>query len=206
MFIDLPPDQPPAIVLAQAYQDRPASAERAIGWCLITENNPYSWVRTDGIAVDFKGAAINYMGYYGNENGRKYRSEKEREALRQTGDNGKVTIIQTPQHGRLVNTYTYFPEADYFGKDKVVALVELTSGEKVTVVFFINMVHHGVQESQEAVREFCGSRGEFWKISLTPEPSAITHQSVIWQTNFITLQSHIHHDIVMAKRRWLLGF
>jgi hypothetical protein len=167
MFIDLPPDQPPVIILAQTRQDSSTNVERAIGRCLIEENHPYSWVQTNGTTVDFQGAAVNYMGYYDNENGTKYRSEAQSEALRQAGDNAKVTIIQAPQHGHLVDTYTYFPDVDYFGQDKVVALVELASGEKVTVMFFINMVRNGVQESEESIREFCGPNGVFWKISLT---------------------------------------
>jgi hypothetical protein len=175
MVIDLPPDQPPVIILAQTRQDSSPSAERAIGICRISENHPYSLARSEGIQLSFGAAAVGYMGYYDNGNGSKYRSEEQREALRQAGANAKVTIIHPPLHGKLINksevSFAYFPEADYFGQDKIVALVDLTSGEQITVVFFINMVHHGIQESQESIREFCGSKGEFWKISLSPDPT-----------------------------------
>jgi hypothetical protein len=174
MFIDLPPDQPPpVIILAQARQNRSTSAERAIGICRISENHPYSLVRSEGVPLSFGAAAVGYMGYYDNGNGSKYRSEEQREALRQAGNNAKVTIIHPPLHGRLISksevSFAYFPEADYFGQDKIVALVDLASGEQITVVYFINMVHHGIQESQESILEFCGSKGEFWKISLSPD-------------------------------------
>jgi hypothetical protein len=170
MFIDFPPDLPPVIMLTQARQNQTdASVPRAIGSCLITENNPGQLVvQLEGISFSPEAAAVNYMVYYANENGTKYRSEEQREALRQSAKNAKITIIQNPKHGRLIGTNTYIPDQGYYGQDKIVALVELTSGEQVTVVYFLHMVHHGIQDSQESIREFCGSKGDMWKISLTP--------------------------------------
>jgi hypothetical protein len=172
MFVDLPPDLPPAIMLTQAQQNQTdASVPRVLGRCLIRENNPGQLIQSEGMLLSFGAAAVNYLGYFEEDD--KYRSEEQLEVLRQGGENAKVTIIQTPEHGRLVGESNashayYIPDRGYYGHDKVVVLVELTSGEQVTVVYFIHMVHHGIQESEESILEFCGPRGGFWKISLLP--------------------------------------
>jgi hypothetical protein len=162
MYVDLPPDLPPVIILAKAQQDQTvANAPRAIGWCLIRENNPGQLY--DPIPISFAAAAANYMGLYEYEEGNNF-SEK----------NAKVTIIQLPQHGQMINIYEYIPAPGYYGLDKVIAQVELASGEKVTVAYFIHMVHLGIQESEESIREFCGPKGEYWKISLSESVDAVS--------------------------------
>jgi hypothetical protein len=181
MFVDLPPDLPPVIMLAQAQKNQTA-VPQAIGWCLITENNPGQLVQSEGIPAFFRGAARNYIAYFGD--GLEYHSEKQWEALRQAARNAKVTIIQPPEHGRLVHTETYIPDQGYYGQDKVVARVDFASGEQVTVVFFIHMVHHGIQESEESILEFCGPEGEMWKISALPEGTDLAN----WYQN-LSLQS-----------------
>jgi hypothetical protein len=158
MFIDLPAELPeqPAIILAQVKKNAP----HVLGRCVATPNGDATQMY--GITLSFGGAAAIYMGFYAHVEGEIYNER-----------NVKTTIITQPRHGRLVGTdayaMTYIPEDGYYGLDKIVARVELDSGEKVTVAYFIH-VDPGADDRPESIRRICGPKGEFWKISLASEP------------------------------------
>jgi hypothetical protein len=179
MFIDFPPNmsnETPVIVLAQSQQARQSSdTPRVLGTCRVTINNPEGEFG-GGIPLAFSGEAVNYLFDFGG--------------TRVNESNAKVTLLQGPEHGRLgyewKGALTYTPVTDYYGKDKIVALVDI-DGYQVTVVYFINVTRDGIQEDDESILKYCGPKGVRWKISLLPSQETDDFASWLRSTSLSTL-------------------
>lgn len=161
MFLDIPPDSPaqsPVVMVAEAKQvQKPVGLQRTLGICRPMEN-----IQDDPVfgkvTIDFSGAAVNYLFYYEEK---KNLSDVE----------AKVTLLQLPAHGRLIDGDTYVPDPGFHGQDNISALVEL-GGYQIKVVYFIKVVNEDqrVGDNEASIRKYCGSKGNMWKISLPTTP------------------------------------
>lgn len=164
MFVDLPPDSPtqaPIVVVADARQiQKPTSAIRTVGVCEPMANlpdDPYF----GRAPLDFVAVAVNYLFDY--------------EKLNFSNREAKVAILQSPTHGELTalvkGSAAYKPNLNFYGQDKIVALVEL-GGYQVKVVYFIKIQPKGsggvATDNEEVIKQLCGPKGRIWKISVTP--------------------------------------
>jgi hypothetical protein len=133
---DMPPQQAPTIVLAQAAKPSTKELYGTVGVCYLSpaaeqinperdkegyyDVNPRAYA--DNI-FSFKPLATPVFGY----------------------ETAEITVLQPPQHGTLSNdlspskgNISYYPNPGYEGKDKVVFLVNI-EGYKVKVVYFIKV-------------------------------------------------------------------
>ena len=177
MFVmDVPPDVPPEyapVVIAQASQAQKnnVKTDRTIGVCHLIESQMASRL-----------SAVNAISPLRAANG--YFSQFEQ---REVGLEGKVTVLQGPEHGELrlyesTQSGRYFPaDTNYVGLDRATFLVEI-GGFKVKVMYFFN-VKPGFPGGTEGYdpyedKKYC-PKGPAWKISLNendPNGSLITFQ------------------------------
>jgi hypothetical protein len=144
-------------VLVQASQSQQTKMqyERTIGVCHLV-NNPTNapkvpWAGSDGLSP-----VVAVGGYFSIiENNLDFKYE-----------GGRASILEYPKHGVLQATddesYYYFPDTGYLGKDHVTFLVEI-DGRKFKVIHYVQMM--------EIVPEYYGRNkllcpnGKVWKIS-----------------------------------------
>ena len=160
MFVlDVPPEVPPQetpVMVVESYVE--GDKHRTIGQCRVAENlthrskedlsNSISPVFSTGLY--FKWFEDIEVGFY----------------------EGKVTLLQAPQHGILEvkgkNSWTYIPDkVDYLGTDSATFMVEI-DGYTVELTYGIKAVDFigsGVQGATiHEYPENCPN-GEFWKVS-----------------------------------------
>lgn len=146
----------PVMVAQAASVGQGSSRERVLGVCQPVPNRSTDDV-TGEHGVFPVPAAVHYLWTYENKRG-----------INESG--AKVTILEGPQHGKMVDEgggdFQYLPNAGYFGKDRVVALVDI-AGYRVKVIFFLQAVNRGLGNYWE--QELCGKKGATWKISSAPE-------------------------------------
>lgn len=149
--------QPPVVMIAEAAQvQMPIGTQGTLGICRPMENVPNDPVLGKE-TIDFSAAAVNYLFYY------------EKQNISESG--AKVTLLQSPVHGQMVGgtkgVYSYKPNPDFHGQEKISALVEL-GGYQVKVVYFIMVVNEDqrVGDDEVSIKKYCGPKGDMWKISL----------------------------------------
>ncbi len=168
-MFDLPPDVPPptntSMLVAEAPNAKATTrtdtltASRTIGVCHLAAN-PVNRVFT---AVNTLNPAVAVWDYL-------ERTEKQKideaDYLK-----AKVTVLQGPGHGTFANegtTYTYQPDANFFGNDRATFLVEIGRW-KIKAHHYFNVLKEvpGGTEGFDPYddKRFC-PYGRDWKISL----------------------------------------
>jgi hypothetical protein len=168
MFVMDMPDVPPQyapVVIAQAPQAHPQAQpgsvkfNRTIGVCQLVSSSP-DWQMT---AVNGMSPLLAVSAYFENLE------------QKQVGLEGKVTLLQGPEHGELEDEgglyYSYHSKADYEGPDRATFLVEI-GGYKVKAEYYFKVAPKGVGGTEGydpyEDRKNC-PKGELWKISLNPD-------------------------------------
>ena len=159
--IDVPdlPQQYAPVIVAQTSQGRHATEiPRMTGVCQVVQNRTGTEIGGQNV-LSPAASAVNYFWDFEKQD------MKEREAA------AKVTLVQLPKHGRLVEdgkgVYVYRPDPGYYGKDKAIAQVEI-GGYQVKVVYFLQAVE--ADFGQDWIDMYCGPKGYQWKISLPTTP------------------------------------
>ncbi len=181
MFVpDMPnvPDQYLPVLVAEA---RPAattstSKEMTFGFCGLVPNISGQVV---GREHELNPASIAVADLWDfDEYFKQMPEDQRREALLALEKTAKVTILQQPKYGTLIDTAKpayqdtitglfYNPKSGYMGKDQVVFLVEM--GEyKIKLIYNIYPVD-GSPENPEAIKKMCGKRGQYYKIASASE-------------------------------------
>jgi hypothetical protein len=161
---DVPPQYAP-VVIAQAPQAQPPTQQdgvkidRTIGVCHLIQNPPIP-----------PGTAVNVISPLGSTSD--YFNKLEQ---RWVGLEGKVTVLQGPEHGALEDVgsgyFGYQPTPDYRGPDRATLLVDI-GGLKVKVMYFFKVEASawGGTEGYDPYedKDNC-PQGRMWKISLNPD-------------------------------------
>jgi hypothetical protein len=170
--LDVPPDAPSqaaSVLIAQvATSLAAADVDRVIGVCSLIE-----------VAIPDSAANViqPLIPAY------QYLTEVEHRTVTASAREARVTILQQPKHGRLVDlsnaenlaTYAYEAESAFTGSDTAVLLVE-RGGYRVKVVYSFNVMQvvPGGNEAWDPYEDprYCPN-GSMWKIALEGAASAL---------------------------------
>ncbi len=161
-MVDMPhvPPQYAQVMLVQASQSQQTKAkyDRTIGVCALV-NNPPNAPREPGVVGSVGLSPVVAVSNYfrGVENNLDFKYE-----------GGRASILENPKHGVLQATdgesYYYFPDTGYLGKDRVTFLVEI-GGRKFKAVHYLQMMAIAPPEYYYRDKRLCPTGG-YWKISL----------------------------------------
>lgn len=163
MDMYFPPDQastqPPMMIVAAANPTK----ERVIGVCQAVEGDQ----PVEGGGISFGGSAQQYLRLYEHKNPMDVDISRVQIKL--------LAVTQLPKHGRLEISKNdpyqgayYYPDAGYFGKDRIEATVAVGK-DVVRVVYNFVVQRKAVDNLQNTeYRKLC-PKGFTWKISGTSE-------------------------------------
>jgi hypothetical protein len=144
--LDVPnPPEYQSVAMTQTSQDHPADKlDRTVGVCQLVQNPADSGMQAGETSAENDIGPVGDLLNY-------FRSSESKSI--QFG--GEVKILQAPKYGQLQplekGSYTYIPNAGYFGTDKATFLVNI-SGMKVKMVYTIH-VEDAVDDSNRS--ELC---------------------------------------------------
>ena len=159
MDIYFPPDQAstqPSVMIVAAVNP---TKERVVGVCQVVEGDQ----PVEGGDITFGGSAQRYLRLFEHKNPMDIDISRVQIKL--------LEVTQLPKHGRLeitknnpYHTAVYYPDAGYYGKDRVEATVAVGK-DVVRVVYNFVVQRKAVDNLQNAEhRKFC-PKGFVWKIS-----------------------------------------
>lgn len=88
-------------------------------------------------------------------------------------ETSKISVLEAPKHGALSSDLSpgkiisYYPDAGYVGKDKVVLLVDI-EGYKVKVVYFFKVVSNYEAGHKGLFKNICPDETNWFQISTSP--------------------------------------
>lgn len=131
---DMPPQQAPIVMLAQAVQPSTKKLYGTVGVCSVspkTEQMDAEKIREGYYSLSTRAYAMNIFS-------------TEIDPVVLDYENAQVTVLQQPKHGTLSKDLspskdiTYYPDSRFIGNDKVIFLVNI-EGYKIKVVHSIKV-------------------------------------------------------------------
>jgi hypothetical protein len=168
LFMDMPnipPQQLPVIIEAKASQTNKDGNYGTIGVCIARPTREKMTPEKDrnGEYDIAPRAYANNIFYQGPGFPQSHDLDYE---------NAKITVFQSPKHGTLSKdlspgkTISYYPEAGYAGKDKIVLLVDI-EGYKIKLAYFIEMLSDYETGHKGLFKNICPEETNWFQISAT---------------------------------------
>jgi hypothetical protein len=209
VFFVAPDAAPQPVYQAEVVADAssasvPATAVRKMtyGVCDLSVANRGSTLRTVPNMMDFLSKDMQLMLSLPSG---AHLSQEAVDWLEQA-DSFAKTVLLAPKHGELVNLENdpyiqYLPEKGYIGKDRIDLLVEgeddLGRPIAMTIRYYINVLPRkeidrvivDEQTYSKAIKKYCGTSKQAWRISYSVPSSDVAEKSVV-RSYIITFPSH----------------
>lgn len=164
---DIPPQQVPIIMLAQAAQPNIKELYGTVGVCSVSpkvEQMDAEKIKEGYFSLSTRVYASNLFAI------KPLDPELDPRMVAMDYENADVTVLLQPKHGTLSKDLSpgkdisYYPDSGYIGNDKVIFLVDI-EGYKIQVVHLIKVVDIKGSNTNPSHRRECPKSTNWWVIS-----------------------------------------